>query len=50
MQSKIKKIMPMMIKRKEAIPKYSRNPNSNGEGVILNSSYNIVSIGVVVYN
>ena len=50
MQSKIKKIMPMMIKRKEAIPKYSRNPNSNGGGVILNSSYNIVSIGVVVDN
>ena len=39
-----------MIKRKEAIPKYSRNPNSNGGGVILNSSYNIVSIGVVVDN
>ena len=50
MQSKIKKIMPMMIKRKEAIPKYSRNPNSNGGGVILNSSYNIVPIGVVVDN
>ena len=39
-----------MIKRKEAIPKYSRNPNSNGGGVILNSSYNIVSSGVVVDN
>ena len=50
MQSKIKKIMPMMTKRKEAIPKYSRNPSSNGGGVILNSSYNIVSIGVVVDN
>ena len=34
MQSKIKKIMPMMIKRKEAIPKYSRNPNPNGGGAI----------------
>ena len=50
MQSKIKKIMPMMTKRKEAIPKYSRNPSSNGGGVILNSSYNIVPIGVVVDN
>ena len=34
MQSKIKKIIPMMVKRKEAIPKYSRNPNSNGGGAI----------------
>ena len=50
MQSKIKKIMPIMIKRNEAIPKYSRNPNSNGGGVILDSSYNIVSIDVVVDN
>ena len=39
-----------MTKRKEAIPKYSRNPSSNGGGVILNSSYNIVPIGVVVDN
>ena len=40
----------MITKRKEAIPKYSKNPNSNGGGVILNSSYNIVPIGVVVDN
>ena len=39
-----------MTKRKEAIPKYSRNPSSNGGGAILDSSYNIVSIDVVVDN
>ena len=39
-----------MTKRKEAIPKYSRNPSSNGGGVILDSSYNIVPVGVVVYS
>ena len=39
-----------MTKRKEAIPKYSRNPSSNGGGVILDSSYNIVPVGVAVYS